>query len=299
MSQRIQIVAGDDVVAETLQEVFASIMTPAILSGFEMNVSTNPKTVRISPGAGVMDTGVFIYEDEVRETEELPITNSPKDFTLFYSYTPTNTLGGGGASLGFVEGILDPDTFTNGLIIGWIRHSGTSTLQQKDFIPGRTLKLTSPIAKQKNEFVTYFAPFSSKWALSAGASLAVTEGWSNTYTGIVTTIANTTGSNQATEYRLPITVPSTGLGQLLVEIEVPATSNLAVSFIDTDGDEYAPIDGSWTFIGVLMSRKILAVPQSIALEAGGTAFLKFAMTLQPGSTVRFKTIGFSSYTEPL
>lgn len=295
--QRIEIVAGDDVVGQSLQDIFSSLSTPGILDGFDLSVSGS-KAVTITPGAGLLDSGVFIFEDETQTTSDLPIGGGPKDFTILYLYTPTNTLGGTPAVLTFQEGLVNPDTLVGGLVLGWIRHSGASTLDPKDFIPGRRIKLSIPKEKKKNEFVTSFAPFSTKWALVSGASLSISEAWNNTFKAIITTVSNTTASVQNATYYFPLIVPSTGLGQLLVECDIPNTANVSVSFIDTAGAEYFPSDGSWTFIAAVMQRHILSVPQSLALVAGQIAYIKLSMNLQPGAFERYKTIGYSSYTEP-
>lgn len=297
MSQRIEIVAGDDVVGQTIQDIFKSLSAPGILEGFNLTVALNGKQVRVSPGVGLLDSGAFIFEDEIIETAELPLGGGPRDFTVLYRYVPTNTLGGSPAVLVVEEGLYNPDTFVGGLILGWIKHSGSATLDQKDFIPGRRVKLNVLKEKRKDEFLTSFAPLSSKWAeIPPGATIQLTEGWNTTYKAIVTSLANVTNSIQSTVYHFPLLVPSTGLGQILVECEVPNTANLIVSFLDTAYTEYAP--SSWVFIASPMSRKILAVPQSLTLQSGQMAFIKLSMNFQPGSQIRFKTLGFSSYTEP-
>lgn len=298
MSQTIEIVAGDDVVAASLQDIFSAIVSPGILSGFDLSVSSSQTGVTVAPGTGIFDSGAFIFETEQSASVELPIGGGAQNFTILYLFTPTNTLGGTPATLTYQLGLVDPDTFVGGLVLGWIIHSGGSTLNPSEFIPGRQLKLTIPKEKQKNNFIVSFAPFSTKWALVSGVSLSVTEGWNNTYGAIITQLTNTTGSLQAVTYYYPLLVPSTGLGQLLVECEVPNIANLSVAFIDTSGASYAPTDNSWTFIASSMSQKILKVPQSLALASGGMAFISLTMNLQPGAVVKFKTIGFSSYTEP-
>lgn len=296
--QRIEIVAGDDVVGSSIQDIFKALVEPGILDGFNLSVASNPLAVTVSAGSGIFDSGAFIFEDQTIDTDELPIGGGPKDFTILYLYTPTNVLGGTPAVLSFQEGLVNPDTFIGGLVLGWIRHSGGSTLDVKDFIPGRRIKLSLPQEKQKNNFVTTFAPLSKTWAQVSGVGLSITEGWSNTYNAIVTTLANTTVSVQNVVYRFPLLVPATGLGQILAEFEVPNTANVIISFYDTGNTQYAPLDNSWTFIAQSMARHVLAIPQSLALNAGAPALVQFSMTLQPGAFVRFKTIGYSSYTEP-
>lgn len=295
--QSVTIVAGDDVVASNLQDIFSNIVSPGILQGFNLSVAANPTQVSISPGVGMADSGSFIFEDETKVTESLPIGGGPQDFTILYQYQTTQVFGGTPAVLTFQQGLINPDTFQGGLILGWIKNPGTATLNPTDFIPGRRIKLTIPQAKQKNEFVITFSPFATKWALVSGVALSLSEGWAPAYNAIVSTLSNTTASVQNVVYHLPIIVPSTGLGQLLLELEVPNTANVITSFLDTANAEYSA-GASWTFIATAMERKILSVPQSVSLEAGKMAFLKLNMTLQPGSYVKFKTLGFSSYTEP-
>lgn len=298
MSQTIEIVAGDDVVASSLQDIFSAIVSPGILSGFNLSVSPSQTGVTVSPGAGIFDSGAFIFEDQTSASIELPLGGGAQDFTILYLFSPTATLGGTPATLTFQLGLVDSDTFVGGLVLGWIIHTGGSTLSPSEFIPGRQLKLTIPKEKQKNNFVVSFSPFSTKWALVSGVSLALTEGWNPTYNAIVSVLTNTTSTLQAVTYYYPLLIPSTGLGQLLVECEVPNIANLSVSFIDTSNTPYAPSDNSWIFIATSMSQKILTVPQSLALESGKMAFIALTMNLQPGASVKFKTIGYSSYTEP-
>jgi hypothetical protein len=296
--QSVAIVAGDDVIAGNLQDIYSNVISPGIMQGFNMSVASNPTQVSISPGVGMTDSGAFIFEDETNVTDSLPIGGGPQNFTILYQYQTTQVFGGLPAALTFQAGLINPDTFQGGLILGWIKNPGTATLNPTDFIPGRRIKLTIPQAKQKNEFVVNFSPFATKWALVSGVALSLTEGWAPSYNAIVSTLANTTAIVQNVVYYMPLFVPSTGLGQLLVELEVPNTANVIVSFLDTDNVEYSPGGGAWTFISTAMERKILSVPQSVALAAGQFAYIKLNMTMQPGSYVKFKTLGFSSYTEP-
>jgi hypothetical protein len=296
--QRIEIVAGDDVVGQSIQDIFTALVAPGILSGFTLSVSGG-NSIQIAPGSGLFDSGAFIFEDEVKITDPLPIPSGPQDFTVLYLFTPTNSLGGTPATLVVQPGLVNPDTFTGGLVLGWVRYAGGPTLDIKTFIPGRRIKVTVPKEKQKNEFVVTFAPLSTKWALVSGPSLALAEGWVGApYNAIQTAITNTTASVQTAVYQFPLIIPSTGLGQLLVECEVPNTSNLSISFIDTAGIEYIPSGGAWTFIASPMQSHVLTVPQNLALQAGGVAYMKFTLNMQPGSFQKFEQIGYSSYTEP-
>lgn len=312
--QRVQIVAGDDVVGSTLQDIFKALSKPGILEGFEITTNKDliPNVVDISPGVGLMDSGVFVFEDQTVTTPEVTLGASAKNFTVLYRFASSNVLGGEPAVLSIEEGLLAPDTFTGGLILGWIKHSGGSQFQQSDFILGRRFNLDHPKEKEKGNFIKSFSPLSSKWALVSGYSLTSSEGWVSDYKAIVTTLSNSSISTQSSTYYFPIAIPSTGLGQILVEVEVPATANLEVSFIDTDGIEYSGsewtfIDGNgnavvvgnaWTFIATPMNEKILSIPQNLALKNNKMAFIKLKSNLQSGSYIKYKTIGFSSYTEP-
>lgn len=302
MSQRIEIVPGDDITGQSLQDIFHALVQPGILQGFELQA--NETSVRIKPGVGVMDSGVFIYEDEEIDTNALSLGSGPQDFTVLYMYVPSKTFGGEPASLRVEAGLLDPNTFRGGLILGWIRHSGGPGLKQKDFIQGRRIKLGIPREKIKDEFVVSFAPLSTKWAQASGDTLSVVEGWNTNYNGIVTALSNSTASLQIATYYFPILIPATGLGQLLLESEIPNIANLQVSLIDTAGVEYMPppppnaTSNMWTLTARPMERKIMSVPQNLTLERGKVAYMKMHMNLQSGATLRFKTIGFSSYTEP-
>lgn len=296
--QRIVIVAGDDVTGSTLQDIFKSLCTPGILTGFELIAQGNQ--IQVNPGAGLMDSGVFIFNDEPDPTPSVALSSfsGVKEYTVLYRFTASNVLGGNPAVLSIEEGFLNPETFKGGLILGWIRHQGGTQFQQQDIISGRRIRLSQMKEKGKNEFVSSFSPFETKWALVSGSAPAITEGWNPSYNAIITTLANTTPSTMNATYYFPMLIPSTGLGQLLVECEVPNTANLTVSFIDTEGSEYTADNFAWTFIATPMSRKILAIPQNRALASGQMAYIKLAMTLQPGAFVRYKTLGFSSYTEP-
>jgi hypothetical protein len=171
--QSVIIVAGDDVTGSSLQEIFQALANPGILNGFQLSVGADQVSVQVSPGSGLLDSGVFIFEDNPTgvNTGPLSLSGGPQDFTVLYLYTPTNVLGGTPAVLTVQAGLVDPDTLVGGLVLGWIVHSGGTTLSPADFIPGRMIKLAVPNEKLKNNFT--MGQILLQFAISGTANMIV------------------------------------------------------------------------------------------------------------------------------
>jgi len=303
MSQRIEIVKGDPVVAESLQEIFRSLIQPGILEGFELITLTGNR-VGVNPGAGFLDAGAFIFDNEIRTPASAPtiVQSSPADYTVLYSFTTSQVLGGEAAVLQIVPGLLNPDVFQNGLILGWLRYPGGNvSLSNNMFVSGRRIQVGQSEAKLKNEFTTTFAPLSSKWALVSVtpslSNLSLTEGWNNTYSSIITQVSNVGAGLMTAIYYVPIEVPSLGIGQLMMDVQVDGSSTCTVTLVDSVGNEITPL-GTNQFINTPLSRKIVQIPQNTSIALNSVAHIKLELKIQPTNAVRFKTVGFSSYTEP-
>jgi hypothetical protein len=297
MSQRALIVVGDPVISENLQEIFKSISGAGILSG--MTLTANFNSIVVNQGVALTDSGVFIFQDDEVETNSIvPVAGN--NYTILYRYTSTRTLGGEPASLVIENGLLNPDTFTGGVILGWVKHISGSIFDQATIIPARRFKLGLPESKLPNQFNLSLAPLSSKWAQVSGPNLSITEGWSIPFNSSLTSVTNAFGTNQTVVYHLPIVCPREGIGQIALDVDVPNTANLVLQLIDTAGNVYsgAPNPSLWTLISLPMQRRVLTVPQNLTFAAGQIAYIKLTMNMQPASTIRFKSLGFSSYTEP-
>jgi hypothetical protein len=298
MSQRVIIAMGDPVESGAIQNILTAISDPGILSGFELAVSAS-NIIAINAGSALTDSGVLIIESEQR-TQLFTLTVSPANYTLYYSYVPTNSFGGNPAVLTLQAGLINPSTFENGVILGWIKYPGLSqALNASMFISAPRFHLSQPVELLSDEYRTNYAPFSNQWTQfsTSGPAPAISESWNTNYAAPITTVSNAGSLLARSVYMLPFRVPHYGVGKVLIELETDTGASLLVQIVDSTGNILTPPEGGF-FSNNLMESSILTVPYSAGLVPNSQAFIMLSFTIQPTFAVRIQSIGTSSYTEP-
>ena len=294
--QRNIIALGDPVVAQSIQDILRSLSAPGILDGMEL-IAASSNTIGISPGSALTDSGVLIIEDELK-TYPITLTINPINYTVYYSYTPSTNFGGNPAVLTVQTGLIAPENFSNGVLLGWLQYSGSSQpLNASMFISAPRLQLSVPEAKLKNNYTMIYAPFTQKWGLAtvSGPALSVSEIYDVSTHTLMTTLTNAGGAVSNSIYLIPFKVPYTNLGKVLIELSAQAGANVTVSILKRDGTEINPQNTNF-FTNLAMSKQVLSIPN--LLTPNEDVCLKLKVDVQPTFGVTIKSIGFSSYTEP-
>jgi hypothetical protein len=300
--QQVIIAIGDPVVSESLQEIFSSIMTPGIISGMQLTTAA-ADTLAIEPGVALTDSGVFIFESELL-TRPITLSVAPANYTVYYSYVNSNNFGGNPANLTVQTGLIPAVGFKNGVILGWIQYPGGSVALDPNsmFVSAPRLQLAADPAKLPNNFEKSFAPFSPKWSQVSftGPLPTITDFYDPTYKSIITKVTNSGITLSSTTYVVPIQVPRLGLGEIEVELQTDAPSSVTVTVVDSQGNQIVPIGPSLLneFTNTPMQMQVLRVPFAAGLTPNSEAFIQFVIQIQPSYSVRFKSIGTSSYTDP-
>lgn len=299
MSQRVIIAVGDPVEAGSLQEIIKSICDPGILYGFELNAAAGG-VLNITAGAAITDSGILIVESEERSLL-LNLTVSPANYTVLYSYTPTNNFGGNPAVLSLQSGLINPEDFENGVILGWIKYPGNSVQLDPSsmFISAPRFRLGESIQKSSSEYEMFYAPFSPKWSLYSvsGPSLNTIEAWDSGYKAPITRVSNAGGAISRSKYLVPFRVPYYGLGKVQVEIQADGGSNVTVDLMDSLGNIITPPEVNF-FTNCPMTKRVLSIPYSAGFTTNSEAFIMISFDIQPTFSARIKSLGVSSYTEP-
>jgi hypothetical protein len=302
MSQQVIIAIGDPVVSESLQEIFSSLSTPGILTGMQLT-TTDPSTLAIEPGTALTDSGVFIFESELI-TYPITLTVAPANYTVYYAYINSNNFGGNPAVLTVQAGLIPAAGFINGVILGWIQYPGGSVglNPQSMFISAPRFQLMQDPSKLPNNFSKTFAPLSPRWSqVSFSGGLTTTnEFFDPTYNGPITQVTNNGTQLAGVTYVVPVQVPLLGLSQIEVELETDGPTSVTVTVLDSQGNLIIPIGPSNLneFTNTPMMLQTLRVPFAAGLTPNSEAYIQLAIQIQPGYSVRFKSVGVSSYSDP-
>jgi hypothetical protein len=224
---------------------------------------------------------------------------NPANYTIYYSYTPNNNYGGQTAQLSIQNGLISTDTFSNGVLLGWLVYPGNSVaLNSSMFISAPRLKLTENEAKIKGNFIVSYSPLSTKWLQISltGPQPVVTDLWDGANFTNYTQLVNNSGSLSTATYGFPFTVPYEGLGQVQVECSTQSGSILTVTLLRRNGQEINPSTNNF-FTNSGMTKQILSIPQGILLP-NEDVVLKLKFQIQPTYSVIVRSLGISSYTEP-
>lgn len=298
MSQRVIISIGDPVVSGSIQEILKSISDPGIFRGFNFNTPSG-NTLSISPGSALTDSGVLIVETEERNLT-FNLTVAPANFTVYYSYITTKNFGGNPAVLTVQPGLINPENFTNGVILGWVKYPGGSIpLNTSMFISGPRFRLSKPTNFRSDEYDTQYAPLSNKWTQYSvtGPSPSISEYWDVDYKSPITKISNPGTLLSRSKYVLPFRVPYSGVGKVQIELQSDSGSNATINILDKKGNIITPPEMNF-FTNFEMERHTLTVPSSPDLTPNSEAFILLSFDIQPTFSVRLKSVGISSYVEP-
>jgi hypothetical protein len=297
--QTVQIAIGDPVVASAIQSILKSLCDPGILTGFELSASA-ADTLTINPGAALTDSGVMILETE-QQNEQFTLSVAPANYTVFYSYVPTNNFGGNPATLTIQPGLVPASGFTNGVLLGWIIYPGGSAPLDPAtmFLSAPRLRISRDPALGQSTFQNLYAPFSGIWSqLSlSGPTPTINEGYNATYKAPVTKILNGGGTVMQVSYVVPFTVPRLGLGQVALQIQTDQGTLVTLTVLDNAGNVITP-NGINFFTNSAMSKNILTIPGGNGLVPNSQMFLQLAFKINPTFSASLQSMGISSYTDP-
>lgn len=298
--QRVIIALGDPVESGGIQQIIKSLSAPGILSGMVLQAPF-PSTVRVSPGVALTDNGVLIVEDEPRD---LPFSiGTPSNYTVLYRYQISNNFGGNPASLEIQPGLVNPETLTDGVIVGWIQYNGAPTLDpNRMFRSGPRFKLQRPELSRMNSFDVEYAPFGSKLTLKNYSGPVNPATISEAYSGVekcpITTLTNASGTLLNANYLFPIRVPAEGLGKILAEFQVDNGASCTINVLDGADNSTLFTGGVNFFTSVGWAERQLYVPYLAGLTPNSKAFIQLSLQLGASKSFRLKALGYSSYAEP-
>ncbi len=299
--QKIIIALGDTVVASSIQQILRSLSKPGILDGFEFSAA-DTDLIGISPGVALADSGVLIIEDEIKTIQFTP-TVQPGVFTIYYRYMPSSNFGGNAATMAMQAGTLDPETFDNGVILGWFRYPGASApLSASMFISAPRMKLSAPVEKQDGVYSRFYPPFGYLLTrtASSGPFVTLSESYDGSIRAPVTTVQNTGVGVATAKYILPFTVPAYGLGRISAEFSVSAQASVRFSLLKKDGITVIQPLNQEFFINTPMGEKVMNLPQDLLMGMENeTAYVQIELSLQSANAFVLRSLGISSYTEPL
>lgn len=296
--QKILIALGDTVTSSAIQEILKALAVPAILDGFELTAPESD-TIAVSPGSALTDSGVLIYEDEVKT---LPFTPSvqPGNYTLYYRYVPSQNFGGNPATLDIQSGLIPEDLFSNGVLLGWLKYPGGSVpLSNSMFVSAKRIKIDSPPLMREGVYESRYAPFSYflTRTFNSGPFLTLTEAYDGSLKSPVTNIQNTGGAVNNTNLIYPFQISPYGLGKIAVEFAITSAASVMISLLKADGSQVNPIETNF-FINTSMDRVELSFDQSNNFIPNEVAYVQFELAINPANTFTIKSIGHSAYTEP-
>lgn len=296
--QNIFIALGDPVTAAGIQKILIGLAVPAILDGMQLTAPAADQ-IAVAPGKALTDSGVMISEDEVKLLQFVQ-TVQPANYTVYYSYTPSQNFGGNPAVLTVAPGLIPSSSFQNGVLLGWIKYPGASVpLSSSMFVSAKRIKLDESPEQQSNVFTTRYAPFS--FSLTRTAVSGPFPVFSETYDGSTfsprTILQNTGGSLSNCTYILPFQISPFGLGKITISVAVSAQASLTVNIQKTDGTVIAPIETNF-YTNQPMDDFILSFDQANNFTPGEVCYIQFVMAIQPGNSVTFKALGTSADTEP-
>ncbi len=295
--QKVIIALGDPVVASALQDIFKVLSAPGILSGMNL-VAADVDQIGLLSGAALTDSGVFVFEDEERILNYTP-TVSPANYTIFYSYVESQAFGGEAAVLTMQPGLISPEVFSDGVLLGWFKYPGGSIpLNNSMFTSAARFQLGQSPLQTKGVFNTIYSPLSTRWgqASLSGGALTVSEIYDGSANTIVTVLTNTGLSLSTSTYLIPFKVPAEGLGQIQLEFETESAASLTVTLRKRDGTIVTPLETNF-YTDSAMQKIAWSLPQG-SVAAGEDICLNLFMKIQPTYSIRFRSFGISSYTEP-
>src|ERR1035437_1450553 len=230
--QNIYIATGDPVTAAAIQNILDALAAPAIMNGFNLTAPASDQ-IALSPGSALTDSGVIINESEIGIIQFTQIVQ-PANYTIFYSYTPSTNFGGNPAVLTLQPGLLQPSTFSNGVLIGWLQYPGASVpLTNSMFVSAKRVRLDAPAAQKSGVFETQYAPFSPELTLQVASGPLPT--LSEAYNGAVfapqTTIQNTGVGLSHSSYIFPFQISPYGLGKIAVQMSVSSQASCTVNLM--------------------------------------------------------------------
>lgn len=152
--QRINIF-GSLIDTADLPTMVASLFSPGRFLGCDFEVG-GVDLLRVSPGSALLPDGVLIIEDEPKT---LVIGNSSfaADYTVLYQLEDSSTLGGSPATLRATAGITKQSSFTDSVVLGWIRYPGGSVpLSSAHFVQPFPLRVSPKTATYYTSFTPNF-----------------------------------------------------------------------------------------------------------------------------------------------
>lgn len=296
--QNIYIAIGDPVTAEAIQNILDSIAAPSILNGFNLSAPAADQ-IAVSPGSALTDSGVIISETEISTIQFTQIVQ-PANYTILYQYVPSTNFGGNPAVLTLQPGLIQPSTFSNGVLLGWLQYPGASVpLTNSMFVSAKRIRLDAPAAQQAGVFTTEYAPFSHFITLSAasGPFPTVTESYNGGVFAPQTTIQNTGLGLSHSTYLFPFQISPYGLGKIAINMSVSSQASCTLNLVKSDGTVIPPIGNNF-FTNQPLGTIVLSFAQGNNFVPGDVCYVQFVSAIQPSNTVVIQSIGTSAYTEP-
>lgn len=290
---------GSPVVASSLKNLSASVVTSAVLSGNDFLVDA-PDRMRVNPGSAVTHQGVVIIEDEPKFLNVVN-TSSPADYTVYYDHTDANVSGGVPAVLTLASGLLTASAVT-GVILGYVRYPGLGIpLAQSHFI--QVLKTRLGDVRYSKENADWVIPIRNSGYVTAnavGGPIDITDVFDTGVSppSMYVRLRNNTGSSASLSLVFPFKVGEVPYSLLQIVIGTDINALVTPSFVDSDGTVFVLTTAPFPNNPNLQLKTVDISRESIQI-ANRLVFLQLAMVIASNREVKIQAIGLNQYNLPV
>lgn len=297
MTQRRYIDYGAEAIASGIKNILASFITPGILSGGNF-IANAADRLLIEPFSVIQHNGIIIDESEAQYLT-IPNTTPAMNYTVVYSHTDQDVIGGEPALLELFSGIQTIETVTDGIILGWVIYPGGSIpLNSNMFIMQRPIHLSNNLTYFDNP--AWLPPLTNYLLQTSvsGSPLTISTQYNNTEYYTSTSWYNATGSIGSVSYVLPFRNNDRQITKIVTRLRAPTDTICDIKVIDTDGTILTPLNAIYTGDGAFQTRAVTI--QSIAnrLLPNTISHIQFSLTINPSRTIDIQSIAVTSQNLP-
>lgn len=283
--------------ASDIKSVLRGLARSSVLQGFRFSVGSVDK-LRISPGSAVTNEGILILEDENAELS-IPITASPREYTVMYYHVDEDISGGVPASLNLENGILDPANI-NGVILGYINYPGSAVpLNSGFFLQEPELVLRNFIPNRKNN--SWIVPMKGNGYMitsTSGSALSITDVFDGQayFLRLQNNISSPILANAI--LTLPFKVDEFPFSLLQLKMQIDLGATVEIKVLDSVG-----ITHDVTTIPLSSSPDIslysLNLPKEAIQNSNTLIYLQIILNISSTNQVKIQGVGLSPYNLPV
>jgi hypothetical protein len=305
LTQRRYINYGSTADASGIKGVIRNLAEPGILNGFEL-LAAAPNQIKIDSGGLVFTSGILLEETEVKYLT-IPITAAAINYTIVYTHTDQDIVGGVAASLNLVTGLFS--TYANSVILGWIKYPGGSiNVANNQIYPAPKKNIVAQSTRGDKDV---YLPQQSE----AGGSTASIFGIRSTASAITTIVEydathgivirypNSTGGATTDEIWFPFVARTATPRSIITEFAFSSTDpgiSLGVEVLDTLGNPVTNVvvsDDVAISADTLVTRTVRMVGG--VFTAGKRYHVKLTLEIPDGEYIKVASLGASTYELPI